>query len=212
MNVKRRAIRGRLAALILTAVAAGTLQGSVVLLEHVSVTADTGHYRMSSAVTLPVPANAVRAVLTRFDQLRELNPDLEEVRLLPGASNGEQRMRVRSTMCVLFFCQRYRWTQRVQLTEGGDILTRFERGSGDFREGWVLYRVSAQPDGRTRLEVDAHLVPDKPLPSLFGESLMQHRLENQAMQLAMRVVEAASGSARARLHTPRFRVVDYGHR
>ena len=157
-------------------------------------------YRLHSDITLRAPLERVRVVLSRYERIPRLDPDIREVTILGPNANGGVRMRLVSSQCLGVICKRVRWTQDVRTLPSGDILAEMVPSDGDIQAGWVRYR-TVHDDHQTRLIVDAEIDASSiPLPGVLLDPLMQRRLENEALETA-RLVELAASRPNTRSMT-----------
>lgn len=158
-------------------------------------------YRLHSDIALSAHPARVREVLSRYERIPQLDPDITEVTLLGHTANGSIRMRLAASQCLVLLCVRYRWTQDVRTLPSGDILAVIVPGDGDIQSGWIRY--GAVPDGdRTRLLVDADVdASGIPLPAYLAAPWLQARLRDEALETAQLVERAARARSPASRET-----------
>jgi hypothetical protein len=148
-----------------------------------SVTLLGGRYFLHSEVLVRAPVSAVRTLLTDYEKLPRLNPNLKRVAILKRLQDGGVRMRMTSDLCILALCLSFHWIQEVRTLPGGDIVMTIFPGWGDFREGGGRWRLLAD-DGGTRLTFDVDLVPNFWIPSVLGPWLMKRKLAEETYETA----------------------------
>lgn len=149
-----------------------------------------GRYRVHADVLIALTPERVRAILTDYEKLPDINSGIETVTLEAGPEN-ELRMRVQASACILFFCQPYDWVQTVKTLPSGDIFTVMETSEGSFRRGWVRYRLVLEGQ-QTRLIFDADLEPAFWVPPLIGPWAVKRKLIDEAFETAQGVERVAS--------------------
>jgi len=191
--------------LVLSAGLGTPAAGSAAELKAFEVTRNGARYRMHSDIALLADIESVRSVLSRYESIARIDPDISEVTMLGANDDGSVRMRLASSHCVGFVCLKYRWTQDVRTLPSGAILARMVPGAGDIESGWVRYQ-TIRYGSKTRLVVDAEIdASGIPLPASLIGPWMQRRLEKEAIETA-RLVEraAAPASAPRRARPPRW--------
>jgi hypothetical protein len=150
-----------------------------------------GHFTIHTNILIQVPVAQARAILTRFENLPKVNNGISKVEILQRSDSGQERMRVESQVCMMFFCLDYHWVQEVEILPSGDIITRIDPALSDFREGWVRYQLLPE-DSQTRLIMDADIVPDFWFPPLIGPLIIKSKLRDEALETAMGVERLAN--------------------
>ena len=170
-------------------------------LKDAEVTATAEGYRLRTAVMVSARATDVRDALAQFERLPALNPNNESVEKLASSADGETRLLLKTKTCVLFFCQRYQWTQRVRSEANGDIVATVEPVNGDFRRGTFHYRFHSVGDN-CLLVTEADLEPRDGLPGgWLQRGLMKHVLGQEAISLSTRLERLLGVRSDARQQT-----------
>ena len=144
---------------------------------------DAGRFTIYSDIRIQAPADRVRTILTRYENLPRVNGGIKSVKILQRRADGSARMRVLARICILFICREYHWVQEATTLPSGDILTVIDPEESTFREGWVRYQIL--PDGdNTRLVTNADLVPDIWFPPVIGPWLIKHKLQSETLETA----------------------------
>jgi hypothetical protein len=148
-----------------------------------SVELREGRYLLHSEALIQAPVSVVRNLLTDYENLPRLNPDLKQVTLLERLPDGGVRMRVLSDFCILALCLSFHWIQDVRILPSGDIVMTIVPDRGDFREGGGRWRLFVD-DGGTRLIFDVDLVPNFWIPPVLGPWLMKRKLAEETYETA----------------------------
>jgi hypothetical protein len=165
-----------------------------------------GRFTLHTDVLIQTPASQVRAILTHYENLPNVNSGIKSVTLLAHPGAGQTRMQVQAQLCILLICLHYQWVQEARILPSGDIVTEFDPQAGDFREGWVRYQLL--PEGEhTHLIMDARLTPNFWFPPLIGPLLIKSKLRQEALktvlgveQLARRETNPQTGKDSSALH------------
>lgn len=151
-----------------------------------------GRFSAHSEVLIGLPVARVRAILTRYEELPQVNGGIKTVKILDHRDAGRVRMQVRAAGCILFICKSFSWVQEAETLASGDIVTTMDPRVSDFREGRVRYRLLPEGEHETRLVADAQVVPDFWFPPLIGPSLIKRKLREEALDTARGVERVAA--------------------
>lgn len=170
---------------MLHAIAAEASEVTELRVEHIDK-----RFVIHANIVISAPLAQVRRVLTRFENLPKINPNIQTVKILERIAPDQIRMQITSKTCILFFCKHYQWVQQAYLLPSGDILTHMDPTLSDFREGWVRYRLRAEKQ-RTRLITDAHLAPNFWFPPVVGPAFIKDKLRGAALKTAVNLEKLA---------------------
>ncbi len=152
-------------------------------LQNISVINQQGRYLVHSESFVQAPVSKVRALLTNYENLPRVNPDIKRVELLKHLDDDGIRMSVNSDFCILAVCLHFNWVQDVRLLPDGSIAMTIVPNQGDLRQGNGRWRLLSD-DGGTRLIFDVDLTPNFWLPPVFGSWLMKHKLSEEVLDTA----------------------------
>lgn len=176
-------VMGKLSILLMCALGCLPLLGLGAEVVHTAVERRGEQLIMRSETLIQASVDRVRAVLTDFKNLPQVNPGLKEVNILKRAHNGTVRMRVISQVCILGICLELNWIQEVHTLPNGDIVADIVPDQGDFRKGTARWRLLPE-GGSTRLLFQADLTPNFWFPPLIGPWLIKRKLSNEALETA----------------------------
>lgn len=160
-----------------------------------------GTYRLKTEVLVGAPAADVRNALIQYENLPSLNPNIESVEVLGRHSDG-LRVRLRTKTCVLLFCQRYEWVQRVTTTANGDILAEVEPENSDLRRGFFRYTFR-QVGNKCLLVTQAVVQPRQGVPSSwFSRGVMRNLLSHEARTLSSRLERLLASNSSTHVVAP----------
>ncbi len=159
---------------------------------------DGGAFTVEATIDIEAPAVAVRRVLSDPDFIQVLNPRVRDVEQLSKDAEGV-RIRVASRRCVVGFCRDFSWVQQISATPGGDVTVQFERGSASVEGGEMRYRIERLSVLRSRVRVDARIIPSVNLPPLIGPMIMRHTLAEDIRDWAAGIQRLARDDGRLRV-------------
>ncbi len=135
-------------------------------------------YELALDARLATPVSRVMALITDYEHLSEINPDLREVEVLrPGPPT---RVRMLSEACFWLFCYRLTHVEDFsRLPDGLEAVIVPELS--EFRSGRVSWHVHAEGTG-TRIYMHARLEPDFLVPPVIGPVMIRSGLRRMAGQ------------------------------
>lgn len=134
-------------------------------------------YRITASFVVDAPLEAVRRLLTDYDNLAALSPSIIESELVSAPAPGRARVRTRVRACVLIHC---RVLQRMEDVRAGParLIAVIVPQHSDFDAGRTEWRLEAQGEG-VRVEYRATLEPAFDLFPVVGPALMKAGLERE---------------------------------
>lgn len=137
-------------------------------------------YRLEiEAVFLATPAQLL-AVLTDYDRIHKLHPDMIESRSLGRVGPGMQEVYTRFDGCVLMFCRTLHRVERIQ-QRGTSLYAEDVPGRGSFSEGATEWHFTATADG-TRLRYETRFIPAFRVAPVFGAALLASSIERMTLE------------------------------
>jgi hypothetical protein len=129
---------------------------------------------------LEAEPHRLMAVLTDYDHIHELHPDMLESRSLGSVGPATTEVYTRFEGCVLLVCRTLHRVERIRATEtelhAEDVPER-----GSFREGRSHWRFEAEGSG-TRLHYETRFVPDFWVPSLIGAGILAQAMKRMTLE------------------------------
>ncbi|NHA13530.1 SRPBCC family protein [Thioalkalivibrio sp. XN279] len=137
-------------------------------------------------------ADAVLGVLTDYERIHELHPNLLESRSLGLVAPGVEEVYLRSEACVLLFCREMHRVEHIRV-EGHTLHAVDVPRRGSFRSGATSWRFTPDGDGAL-LEYQTRFVPAfEPLPML-GPALLLDAVERMTRETMLEVDRRAMAS------------------
>lgn len=155
---------------------------------HVGVTSSHGQYQLDFSVLVAAPPRRVIALITNYNHLRRLSPDIVSSSILPDARRLKVRMVMRT--CVVWFCKTVHKTEYVFLGADGVITTEAVPAQSDFRYQWERWHVYAVAGG-TRISYHSGLAPNFYVPPLIGPWLIRRTIRHDLTVSILRLQRLA---------------------
>jgi Polyketide cyclase / dehydrase and lipid transport len=171
---------------LVAALAAAGTPASAASVEHLSVAEAGGRYTIEMRVRLDVPARAAYDVFANLGNLRTINSNVREAKVLGRGPHGGVELYARIRACVLWLCKSLRETQRMTFDarpDGGEVYAEVLPRGGDFREGRTSWSFR-NAGGRTLLVMTAELVPIFRVPPIVGPWIVKRWLAREAERTA----------------------------
>lgn len=186
----------------LRAATAGLLLGAATAapaaqIEAVEVDHEAQRYRVRMQARIAVPVSAAYAVFTDYARLPQINPSIQQVRLLPGAARPAQRLYTQIRLCAAFYCRTLHQVQdmlSVSTPQGRGLRAHVLPEHSDLHHGRAEWRLRDCGDS-TCLEFSATLQPKFWVPPLIGSWLIQRTLRAQAVITAEGIERLAREAA-----------------
>lgn len=144
-----------------------------------------GVYTVTTKVIIDAPVEAVRSVLTDYDNLPQINNSVKSIRILEAIpAEGFTRIQSEIHMCALFFCMDLQQVQDMVDVKPGDLRAFIDAEQSDFASGHSTWVTQPAPDNTqtTELVWVAVLIPDFWVPPAIGPWVIKNKLEEEALE------------------------------
>lgn len=131
------------------------------------------------------------AVLTDYDRIHELHPDMLESRSLGSVGPATTEVYTRFEGCVLLVCRTLHRVERIRAT-ATELHAEDVPGRGSFREGRSHWRFEAEGPG-TRLRYETRFVPEFWVPSLIGAGILARAMKRMTLETMAEAEKRAAG-------------------
>ncbi len=194
-------ISGLLAAALWSA-ATGAGAASI---DDLTVKESAGRYVIAMRARLSVRASDAYTVFANPGNLRSINSDVLESRIVGRGADGSVQLYTVFRACVLWYCRSIHETQRMTFVRGsggGEVDAVVLPRGGDFRSGHAhwLFRDAG---GRTDLEATAELEPSFRIPPLIGPWLVRRWLRRETERAVASIENLARSIRTAAARSPR---------
>jgi hypothetical protein len=139
---------------------------------------------------------ALRSVLSDYRNLSLLMPVVQNSKVIAGAPPGWTRVHAELQGCIWIFCRDLDHVMDVKRDDNGRSLAKTVPGAGDFASGTIRWHLQAVGKYRSRLVLNAHLVPDIWVPPLIGPYLIERKVRHQFFLAVSRLERAGRRAQR----------------
>lgn len=150
-------------------------------IHNAAVTYQSGSFIVEVDALLDVAESRVRAVLTDYKHLEQLNPAVERSEILETHGPGEYRLRTVTQTCLWFYCKHLTRVQDVVEAHDGSITAIVIPELSDFSYGTMRLNLWQEVAG-TRILMRSEVAPDFWIPPLLGPWLIKRELRAEAVQ------------------------------
>ena len=191
--MRRRVLTGLAIAAVAGIAASATI-------DSIDVDRDGGVYSLRSETHLAASPEAIRAVLTDYDNFDRISHVYKEFGYLEAEPDGTPVIFTRMEGCVLFFCKSLKRVERLEADEFEHIRTVTLPEQSDFRSSVSEWSIEAAGTG-SRVIYTLEMEPDFWVPPLIGPPLLKRTLKrggtralDRIESLAQEVDAAAAGA------------------
>lgn len=129
-------------------------------------------YQYTFIARLKGDVDAVRAIVTDFDNMKRINDDIVESRVLHRYDDGDLKRLLKLRHCILLFCFDMDFVERVHAS-AGHITTTMVPEESTFSDGTANWQIEALADGYTRVSVSARQTPRFWIPPVLGPIVLK---------------------------------------
>lgn len=162
-------------------------------IDDLTVKESAGRYLIEMRAQLSVRAADAYAVFANLGNLRSINGDVREARIVGRTADGGVRLYTVFRACVLWYCRSIRETQEMTFargSDGGEVDAVVLPRSGDFHSGHARW-LFRDAGGRTDLDVTAELEPAFRIPPLIGPWLVRRWLRRETERASANIERLA---------------------
>ncbi|MFU8820164.1 MAG: SRPBCC family protein [Gammaproteobacteria bacterium] len=132
------------------------------------------------AVFDAVSPERMLAVLSDYEHIHELHPQILESRSLGKVAPATEEVFSRFRGCVLFLCQTLNRVERIR-RQGNALVAEDVPGRGSFSDGHTEWQFTREGDG-ARLHYEARFVPAFSVAPVFGPAALARSLERMTLE------------------------------
>jgi hypothetical protein len=152
----------------------------------------TYHYRF--AVDVDAPLDAVRAVVTDYDNLQRINNDVVQSLVLERYDEHRLKRRMWINHCLLVFCFDLYFVENVDLLDDGRIRTTIIPAESNFLHGQSVWRLESLNATTTRISVEANQTPDFWIPPVIGPLVFKRAFVREVRETARNIEREAQSA------------------
>ena len=168
----------RMALAMVIAVLWGAAPTRAAQVNTIEVVDDDKSFRIVFDGVVDAPVLRVRAVLSDYARLGNLNPIIKVLSVESAPAGPGKRVRSTIETCIWFFCRHLVQVEDVTEPDPGTIAARIVPGAGDFESGSSIWRITGEGDG-TRLHYEATRVAAFWIPPLLGPWAIRRSMREQ---------------------------------
>jgi len=149
-----------------------------------------GVYLVEVDALVSVPEPRVRELLTDYNHLGRVNPDIKISEILKTRKPGDYQVRTVTQACIWFFCKLIHQVQDVIEAADGSVMATIIPAQSDFRHGYARLDLWQEADG-TRVQIRAEVEPDFWIPPLIGPWMIKRKLRGEAIETVQNLEQVA---------------------
>ncbi|MBF0285462.1 MAG: hypothetical protein HQL51_13505 [Magnetococcales bacterium] len=140
-------------------------------------------------------AETVRGLLSDYNRVSSYNDSIIESRLLSVHKDGSRTARLVAHDCIALFCATLVQVQRMVRLPNGDLRVDILPEQSDYAKGRSLWTIQQEPNGFTRVRVEAEMAPKLWLPPVVGPALLTRLMMDRAVEMVGRLESLGRQSA-----------------
>ena len=138
----------------------------------IEVSREKNRYHLHTNTTVYAKIDNVRRIITDYENLTLIIPNLKESKLLNKSENERTTVSMLTKMCVFFLCYKIRHVQTFHLIKNDILFSRIIPGMGNFQSGWMRWEIKEIDSNKmapvTQIILDIEVTPDFFIPPLIG--------------------------------------------
>lgn len=147
-----------------------------------SVDYKDGVYSLKLDVEIEGDFEAVRAIVTDYDNLEQLNDTFIESTMISTPDNSLKRRRIIASSCFLIFCFKIKIVEDVEEIGREIIVTTMIPEQSDFKSGKATWQVSPIGADRSRIQFYGEEEPSFWIPPIIGPLLVKRKIMKEALE------------------------------
>ena len=146
----------------------------------IEVSREKGRYHLHTNTIVYARVDNVRRIITDYENLTSIIPNLKESKLLNKSENGRTTVSMLTKMCVFFLCYKIRHVQTFHLIKNDILFSRIIPEKSDFKSGWMRWEIKEIDSDKmtpvTQIILDIEMTPDFFIPPLIGPYQFKRKL------------------------------------
>lgn len=126
-------------------------------------------------------AGKIYSLLTDFNHLTRLNPDIKESHLVYSLDDNTHRTHIVTDSCISFFCKTITLQQDVEELGSGLIITTVVPEKSDFIYGHASWKIVDNGNHTTRIYYSNDMKPKFYVPPLIGPLLIKDKIREEVL-------------------------------
>ena len=137
-----------------------------------------GHYFVSFDVWIERDIKKIRAVVMDYPGWSRMSTMIKDVEIL-DKGNGDDRVHMTLRLCMLIYCRNLNKIQHITYVSNDHLVAELlPHEDNDFRMAQEHWRLIPEKGG-TRVQYQAHIMPDFFVPPFVGPLLIKSKIRNE---------------------------------
>ena len=149
-------------------------------------------YQYTFVALLDGPSAPIHAVVTDYANMRQINDDILESRVLARYDNGELKRLLKLRHCILVFCFDMDFVERVHEAPG-HIITTIVADESTFEDGVAAWQIEVVDATHTRVSVSARQTPRFWIPPVIGPLILKRVFLQEVAETCRNIERIAQG-------------------
>jgi len=138
----------------------------------VEISREKNRYHLHANTTVYARVDNVRRIITDYENLTSIIPNLKESELLSKPENKRTTVSMLTEICVFFLCYNIRHVQTFHIIKNDILFSRIIPGMSNFKSGWMRWEIKKTDSDKiypvTQIILDMEMTPDFFVPPLIG--------------------------------------------
>lgn len=146
----------------------------------IEVSREKNRYHLHTNTTVYAKIDNVRRIITDYENLTLIIPNLKEIKLLNKSENERTTVSMLTEICVFFLCYNIRHVQTFHTIKDDILFSRIIPGMGNFQSGWMRWEIKEIDSNKmypvTQIILDIEMTPDFFVPPLIGPYQIKRKM------------------------------------
>ena len=146
----------------------------------IEVSREKNRYHLHTNTTVYAKIDNVRRIITDYENLTLIIPNLKEIKLLNKSENERTTVSMLTEICVFFLCYNIRHVQTFHTVKDDILFSRIIPGLGNFQSGWMRWEIKEIDSNKmypvTQIILDIEMTPDFFVPPLIGPYQIKRKM------------------------------------
>jgi hypothetical protein len=149
-------------------------------------------YLYQFTIEVQAPLQAVREVITDYDNLDRVNDEIIQSEVLERYDRHRLRRRIWLKHCLLVFCFDLYFVEDVEDLDDGLITATIVPARSNFRRGYSNWRIEAVSAVTTRISVEAEQEPEFWIPPVIGPFIVKRSFMQEVRETGINIEREAT--------------------
>ena len=158
-----------------------------------SVEHEDERYIVEVDMRIDADPGKVYELITSYENLQQLNDNIEKSELLYSLDDNNHRVRVISDACVMFFCKTITQVQDIQEVSNEVIVATVIPEKSSFDYAHARWHIRKEGEA-TRITFNSDLKPSFWVPPVIGPPMIKSKLEDEVLGTIETLEELANNN------------------